>query len=82
MATSGSQRVEAWGMEFEEGWDRGRLRNAIFGIVIIGCLVFAILWSVLLKDMQSAFGVSSFIVAVLATIGGYIALAEPRIVHR
>ncbi|KAF7514049.1 hypothetical protein GJ744_004374 [Endocarpon pusillum] len=82
MPTSGGQRVEAWGIEFEEGWDRGRVRNAIFGIIVIGCLLFAILWSVLLKDMQSAFGVSSFFVAILASVGGYIASAEPRIVHK
>jgi hypothetical protein len=82
MAISGSARVEGWGMEFEEGWDRGRLRNAIFGIAVIGCLTFAILWSVFMKDMQSAFGVSSFFVTVLAVVGGYIASAEPRIVHK
>ncbi|KAF7511462.1 hypothetical protein GJ744_004651 [Endocarpon pusillum] len=82
MTTSGGQRIEAWGMEFEEGWDQGRLRNAIFGIVVIGCLVFAILWSVFLKDLQSAFSVSTFFVAVLAIISGYIASAGPRIVHK
>ena len=82
MATSGSQRVEAWGLEFEEGWDRGRLRNAIFGIVVSGCIIFALLWSVLLKDMQSAFALASFFVTVLAVVGAYIASAEPRIVHK
>ena len=70
------------GIEFEGGWDRGRFRNALLGLVVIGCLLFAILWSVMFRDMQSAFGVSSFFVAVLATIGGYIASAEPRIVHK
>ena len=82
MATSGNERVEGWGIEFEEGWDRGRLRNFVFGLITVGSLIFAILWSALKKDTQSAFGISGFIVGILAIVSGYIASAEPRIVHK
>jgi hypothetical protein len=69
-------------MEFEEGLDRGWFPIALFCIVVIGCLIFGILWSAVLKDIQSAFSISSFIVAVLAIVGGWVASVEPRIVHK
>ena len=82
MAKSGTERVDGWGIEFDEGWDRGRLRNFVFGLITVGSLIFAILWSALKKDTQSAFGISGFIVGILSIVSGYIASAEPRIVHK
>ncbi|OAP56500.1 hypothetical protein AYL99_09679 [Fonsecaea erecta] len=81
IATTGAEAVEAWGMEFEEGWDRDRLKNAIL-LVIAATLVFGILWAVLKHDIQGACGIAAFFMSAVATFGGYMASKEPRISHR
>lgn len=52
--------TEAWGIYYQEGWDWFK----IWGILAIGffppSLLFGILWGVLKKDIQGAFGVASW----------------------
>ncbi|KIX99665.1 uncharacterized protein Z520_04300 [Fonsecaea multimorphosa CBS 102226] len=82
IAISGDKAIEAWGIEFEEGWDRGRLRNAVFLVVVVATLLFATLWAVMEHDIQSAFAISAYFISILAIVGGYMASTEPRLVHK
>jgi hypothetical protein len=62
-----------WGIGFEEGWDEAKLRHGAFLIFVVGSLIFAILWSVLKHDIQSAFGISAYWMTGLAIVAGYAA---------
>lgn len=52
--------IEAWGIYYEEGWDWSK----IWLVLAIGffppSLLFGILWGILKKDIQGAFGVASW----------------------
>jgi hypothetical protein len=62
-----------WGIGFEEGWDEAKLKHGGFLIFVVGSFIFAILWSVLKHDIQSAFGISAYWMTGLAIITGYAA---------
>jgi hypothetical protein len=62
-----------WGIGFQEGWNEDKLRHGGFLIFVVGSFTFAILWSVLKHDIQSAFGVSAYWMTWLAIIAGYVA---------
>jgi len=65
-----------WGLQIVEGWKIGRLWLLAFSFVVLGTTVFAICWSILRKDLQGAFAVSAYVVAVvglgLGTMQAYI----------
>jgi hypothetical protein len=64
--------TEAWGIYFKEDWDWLR----IWWIVALGFflpgLLFAVLWGILKKDVQGAFGVASWWMAAAMMIVGII----------
>lgn len=65
-----------WGLQIVEGWIVGRLWLLALSFVVLGTTVFAICWSVLEKDLQGAFAVSAYVIAVvglaLGTMQAYI----------
>ena len=62
-------RVE-WGIQIVEGWLHSRLW--LLCLLLFGCgsLAFAICWTTLEHDMQAAFGVSAWVVALLTLLVG------------
>ena len=72
-STPDNSPLLGWGIGFEEGWDEGKLKHGGFLIFVVGSFVFAILWSVLKHDIQSAFGISAYWMTGLAIIVGYVA---------
>ncbi|KAJ6266445.1 hypothetical protein PSV08DRAFT_230177 [Bipolaris maydis] len=50
--------AEGWGIYYKEGTDYNMIAFAVF---LLGSLLFGILWAVLKKDIQGAFGVSSYV---------------------
>jgi len=65
-----------WGLQIVEGWIVGRLWLLALLFVVLGTTVFAICWSILKKDLQGAFAVSAYVVALvglgLGTMEAYI----------
>ncbi|KAJ8113629.1 hypothetical protein OPT61_g4288 [Boeremia exigua] len=62
------QPAEGWGVYYQEGWDRDLIFVVIFLVFLIASVVFGVLWSVLKLDVQGAFGVSAYMVAVCALL--------------
>jgi hypothetical protein len=62
----GHAREHGWGLYFEQGWDLRKMAKLYFLVVGLGSLLFALLWTVLQKDIQSAFAIASWMV----TLGG------------
>jgi inner membrane protein involved in colicin E2 resistance len=67
--------AEGWGIYFREGFDR----DITFGIVVLVILstCFAVVWAVLKRDIQGAFAVASFLVAVCGMVMTLLPLASP-----
>jgi hypothetical protein len=66
-----------WGLQLVEGWDYWKVWLIVFVTFGIGGTVFAVLWSVLKQNIQDAFSVASFIVAMgMLTVGTTLALLE------
>lgn len=61
-----------WGIHLVEGWIFARIWLLALITFIISSLIFGVCWSVLHKDVQGAFGVSAYIVALLSLIFGTI----------
>jgi hypothetical protein len=72
-STPDNSPLLGWGVGFEEGWNESKLKHGGFLIFVVGSLVFAILWSILKHDIQSAFGISAYWMTGLAIIFGYVA---------
>ncbi|KAH7125294.1 hypothetical protein B0J11DRAFT_301482 [Dendryphion nanum] len=65
---------EGWGLHFREGWHLVKIWALICSLFVGGSLIFGVLYSVLKKDVQSAFGIASYLVTT-ATVGlGYLAI--------
>ena len=64
--------VEGWGIYYKEDWDWGK----IWCIVAIGffspSLLFGILWGILRKDIQGAFGVASWWITAATIVTGIV----------
>lgn len=59
-----------WGIQIVEGWLSYRLWLLSLLVFLGGSLAFAICWTILRHDIQGAFGVSAYIVALLTlTVG-------------
>ena len=54
-----------WGIHIVEGWLSSRLWLLSLGLFLCGSLAFAICWTTLEHDIQGAFGVSAYVVALL-----------------
>jgi hypothetical protein len=55
---SSFEQIEAWGICFKEDWNRSRIWWFLATVFGVASLLFGILWGVLEKDIQGAFGVA------------------------
>lgn len=62
--------VEAWGLYFKQGWDWFKIWCILGVVFLLSSLLFGILWTVLQKDIQGAFGVAGWIAAAVAILMG------------
>jgi hypothetical protein len=66
-----SKPVFGWGIEFREGRSSSKIMWLILVIFILSSVVFGVVWTVMKKDLQGAFGVSGWLVtlgAILLTL--------------
>ena len=59
-----------WGIYIVEGWLGSRLWLLSLSLFLCGSLAFAICWTILKHDIQGAFGVSAYVVALLTLVVG------------
>jgi hypothetical protein len=52
--------IEGWGIFYKEGWDWAKVWWVLFIFFFQASMLFAILWGILKKDLQGAFGVASW----------------------
>ena len=76
MAVSGSKPVQGWGLVFEEEWNMHRIYQICVIVFVASSLLFAVLWTVLKRDIQGAFGVSAYWLALFFVVAGYYATAD------
>lgn len=66
-----------WGIHLVEGYAMTRVWSLAYGMFLIGSMVFAIAWSVLEHDVQGAFAIAAYVVALVGlgvgTLQTYIA---------
>ncbi|KAJ5082879.1 hypothetical protein N7532_011922 [Penicillium argentinense] len=60
LVNSSSEQIEEWGICFQEGWNRSRIWWLLAGVFGVGSLLFGVVWGVLEKDVQGAFGVAGW----------------------
>ncbi|KAF5853238.1 hypothetical protein GGP41_001822 [Bipolaris sorokiniana] len=65
--------AEGWGIYYKEGIDFDMIIGAVFAVFLFGSLLFGILWTVLKKDIQSAFGVSAYVVTAISVFVTWVA---------
>lgn len=65
-----ARRSVGWGIHIVEGWIILRLWLLVMLFIVIGSLIFGVCWTILKSDIQGAFGVSAYIVTVLALVLG------------
>jgi hypothetical protein len=61
-----------WGIHLVEGWLLNRVWSVALLVFLVGSLVFGICWATIRHDVQGAFGVSAWIVALVALVVGTI----------
>ena len=59
-----------WGLHLVEGWLLNRIWILILVLFVLGSLVFGICWSIIGHDIQGAFGVSAWMLALAMLIVG------------
>jgi hypothetical protein len=58
-----NQPAEGWGIYYKEGWDPDTI--VLFAFVLLSAsLLFGVLWTTVRDDIQGAFGLSSWMVAM------------------
>ena len=62
-----------WGIHLEEGWHWDKIWNLGIALFILGSLMFSVLWAIFKKDIQGAFGISSFWTSIFAIVLAYVA---------
>jgi hypothetical protein len=62
------QPADGWGIYYQEGWDFDVIILFVFVIFLVASLLFGVLWSILQFDVQGAFGVSAYMMAVIAIL--------------
>ncbi|KAK2782385.1 hypothetical protein FQN52_000925 [Onygenales sp. PD_12] len=65
-----------WGIYFKEGPNWNKIWAAMLLIFVLGSMLFGIMWSVFEKDVQGAFGVSGWWIALGSVFLGYWATRE------
>lgn len=66
--------LPGWGIYFEEGWHFKTIYLLVSLATVIGSLIFGVCWSVFKLDVQAAFGITSYWVAVVGMGIGFLAL--------
>lgn len=61
-----------WGIHLVKGWVMSRLWLLSLAMFVLGSLVFGICWAVLRHDVQGAFGVAAYMVALVGLVVGTI----------
>lgn len=59
-----------WGIHLVEEWVVSRLWLLSLALFVLGSLVFGICWAVLRHDVQGAFGVAAYMVALVGLVVG------------
>ena len=59
-----------WGIHLVEGWVVQRIWLLCLALFIIGSVAFGICWTVLEHDIQGAFGISTYVIALLGLVIG------------
>ena len=59
-----------WGLHLVEGWLLNRIWILVSVLFVLGSLVFGVCWSILKHDIQGAFGVSGWILALAMVLVG------------
>lgn len=76
MAVDGSRSIQGWGLAFEEGWNGKKLFGWSFVLVTMAGLLFGVLYGILQRDMQSAFGVSAWVTGLFAIAVAYLGTVD------
>lgn len=72
------QPAEGWGVYYQEGWDRDLISVVVFSVFLVASVLFGALWSVFKFDIQGAFGISAYMVAVCAALIPLIAMGADK----
>ena len=59
-----------WGIHVIEGWVIRRVWLLLLGFFVTGSLAFGVCWSILKHDIQGAFAVAAWIIALMGLIAG------------
>ncbi|ORY16285.1 hypothetical protein BCR34DRAFT_557542 [Clohesyomyces aquaticus] len=78
LVAEASQPAKGWGIFYEEGWDFPKIAWMVV-FVFLGSLLFGVLWAVLQKDTQGAFGIAGWWVAIGGTTLALLAIRSSRI---
>ncbi|XP_014557166.1 hypothetical protein COCVIDRAFT_69160, partial [Bipolaris victoriae FI3] len=65
--------AEGWGIYYKEGIDFDMIIGVVFAVFLLGSLLFGILWTVLKRDIQGAFGVSAYVVTAISVFVTWVA---------
>jgi hypothetical protein len=68
--------VEAWGIYFRRDWDWSKILWILGLGFFLPSLLFGMLWAVLIKDIQGAFGVAAWWMAGTTVIFGMVGTCE------
>jgi hypothetical protein len=79
LAGTRSQRAKGWGIYYEEGLDQLKIALLVFVVIFVASLLFGILWAVLKKDVQGAFGVAAWWVAMGGSSIALVAIGSSRV---
>lgn len=60
--------AEGWGVYYQEAWDRDLICVIVFLVFLLASVLFGSLWSIFKLDVQGAFGISAYIVAICAAV--------------
>lgn len=70
--------AEGWGVYYQEDWDRDLITVMVFLVFLVASVLFGALWSVYKFDIQGAFGISAYMVAVCAALIPLIAMLADK----
>jgi hypothetical protein len=72
------KRAKGWGLFYEEGWDMFKIMLLV-AVMVFGSFLFGVLWSILQKDVQGAFGISAWFVTIVGSTLALFALSSSRL---
>lgn len=59
-----------WGIHLVEGWVVARVWLLVLVLFLVGSLAFGVCWAALRRDVQGAFGVAAYVVALGGLVAG------------